>query len=1231
VAARSSIVTTSIRAATSALLVLGCAGDSIVGTTGVTSVSAPTNVELEVGETRQITAVVIAEHGTSTGVTWRSSNPSVATVVAAGSGEVAEVTALSLGASTLRVTSMADTTKFAETQVTVGAAPVAVVSVAPTTPDVIKGQSLTLVATARSARGVVVSGHPVTWMSSNPGAATVSDQGVVAGVAFGSATITASIDGVSGTALVTVKSGPAAQLALTPPNPQITRGGTMRLTLLVRDAFGNDVDLAGKIVEWTSSSPTVASVGNDGAVVALATGQSLITAAVDGKSASTTVSVADAPPATIRIAQGPRSIEERKTLHLDAVTRDAAGNVLSVSPSWRSVDVQIATVSADGSVTGVAASATPARVIASVPASGTSTLADTAFITVTLAAAATVQVSIAATSIEVGEQTAASATVRGDAGQVLTGRVVTWSSSAPTVATVSAAGVVTGVGPGSATISAQREGKTGSATVQVVPAAPDRLDLSPVSANISLGATQTFTASVRDKRGGLVADCPITWTTSNPAIATVSAGVVTGVAVGSASVTARCLTKQATASVTITAGAAVTFTAVYLAGTTTPASLSSLSGDVDAVVSYTNAGETPLALDLVVDGSVVSTINSPLDACPNACRLALSTAEFSLATGAIRFHNGSRTLEARLKLVGGATVTASLPIVLNNPDAFVATLTPNGTGAISPNFEWWYGGPAGGATAVVKPLLFSAKSIASVSVRIGSGPVLTRAASPFAISFSAATYAGYTSHTSPDPLVITGSTYADGSAGPTRFIDAFEIPKIRLDFVAPTPPKTEVMPIFVNRTYDFFNTNLVGGTDSGVGGVRTLVGVTTGALPPMGSTCFDGLTLTSLGSQLAETATQSVYRGRATSIDALGNPSCADLQPGGLAGGTFGADFTPPTMSVSLGPTDGSISSTPTQSFLVAPSDNAAGFGITPIRVSITKSFQGTTTCVIGNGPTCAPFDEPYGFPSNDGSNGFYTATIRVSDQAGNLSTTVTRSYLSDNVAPVVGQLGIPADLNYRDGGGRTVFSFAAADNIGLATASATLSYGSTVLGRDIGSLGGLFGPPFLPSIIFSFNWPGMVRCIDNVKPSAMGITVRDQAGLTGSATLTFPTANVEDCAPFDIPAGSTLKFIGANPSSVSRSSGFTLLSLAMEVPLSSSSTAPFAFVYVFQPDGNTYRFAGASTGSLVQNESTRTWTYTTAWNPPDTTPIGNVPLLVLMVDQNGDAASSVLTVPVTP
>jgi uncharacterized protein YjdB len=72
------------------------------------------------------------------------------------------------------------------------------------------------------------------------------------------------------------------------------------------------------------------------------------------------------------------------------------------------------------------------------------------------------------TVIEVGQTVQLSATTKDAAGNVLTGRTVTWSSSDDAIATVSGTGLATGERVGSATITATSEGESGTASVMVV-------------------------------------------------------------------------------------------------------------------------------------------------------------------------------------------------------------------------------------------------------------------------------------------------------------------------------------------------------------------------------------------------------------------------------------------------------------------------------------------------------------------------------------------------------------------------------------------------------------------------------------------------------------------------------------------------------------------------------------------------------------------------------------------
>jgi Bacterial Ig-like domain (group 2) len=78
-----------------------------------------------------------------------------------------------------------------------------------------------------------------------------------------------------------------------------------------------------------------------------------------------------------------------------------------------------------------------------------------------------VEITPSTATVSVGAGVQLTATVRDASGNVLTGRVVTWSSSSTSVATVNSGGLVTGRGAGTATMTATSEGQSGTATIQV--------------------------------------------------------------------------------------------------------------------------------------------------------------------------------------------------------------------------------------------------------------------------------------------------------------------------------------------------------------------------------------------------------------------------------------------------------------------------------------------------------------------------------------------------------------------------------------------------------------------------------------------------------------------------------------------------------------------------------------------------------------------------------------------
>src|SRR5207245_1578566 len=85
---------------------------------------------------------------------------------------------------------------------------------------------------------------------------------------------------------------------------------------------------------------------------------------------------------------------------------------------------------------------------------------------------ASVAVSPASAGLAVGGKMQLAAVAKKATGNALSGQPFSWTSSKPTVATVSASGLVTGVAAGSATISATSGGKTGTAVITVTVSAP---------------------------------------------------------------------------------------------------------------------------------------------------------------------------------------------------------------------------------------------------------------------------------------------------------------------------------------------------------------------------------------------------------------------------------------------------------------------------------------------------------------------------------------------------------------------------------------------------------------------------------------------------------------------------------------------------------------------------------------------------------------------------------------
>jgi uncharacterized protein YjdB len=115
----------------------------------------------------------------------------------------------------------------------------------------------------------------------------------------------------------------------------------------------------------------------------------------------------------------------------------------------------------------------------------------------------------------------------------------TWSSSETDTASVSSAGLVTGVAAGTATITATSGSISGATTVSVTYANLKSIEVTPTNASITSGETQAFvaTATLDDGSTAVITD-GVTWTSSNTSAATISSsGVATGQSLTSSATT----------------------------------------------------------------------------------------------------------------------------------------------------------------------------------------------------------------------------------------------------------------------------------------------------------------------------------------------------------------------------------------------------------------------------------------------------------------------------------------------------------------------------------------------------------------------------------------------------------------------------------------------------------------------------------------------------------------------
>jgi N-acetylneuraminic acid mutarotase len=544
-------------------------GSTTLNVTSATLTSlivTPSNPSIPRGTTQQFTATGTYSDSTTQDitslVTWASATPAVATISnAAGSRGLAN--GLNTGSSTITATlgGVSGTTTL-----TVTGAVLTGIAVTPGSPTIAKGTTQAFTATGTYSDNTTADITAlVSWLSGNTGVATISAAGLASGVNTGTSTITATLNGVTGTATLNVTSANLVSIAVTPANPSIALGSTRQFTATgtYSDASIQDITT---LVTWTSATPTVATIsnaaGSRGLASGLLAGTSLISATLGGVSGSTTLTVGAATlvsiavtPASPVIARGTNQAFTATGTFSDGSTQNLTGSV-----TWSSSNTGVATINPTGLASGV-------NVGTSTITATSGGISGTATLTVVSANLTAITVTPANLSIARGatQQFTATGSFSDGSTQDLTS-TVTWSSSNTTAVTISnlsgSRGLASGVNAGTSTITATSGAISGTTLLTVTAASLVRIDVTPGSPVIAKGTTQAFVAT------GVYSDnttqnltATVTWTSSNPTTATISAtGVATGVNAGTSTITATLGAISGTAVLTVNAASLTTIT-----------------------------------------------------------------------------------------------------------------------------------------------------------------------------------------------------------------------------------------------------------------------------------------------------------------------------------------------------------------------------------------------------------------------------------------------------------------------------------------------------------------------------------------------------------------------------------------------------------------------------------------------------------------------------------------------
>lgn len=380
------------------------------------------------------------------------------------------------------------------------------------------------------------------YSSNNENVVTIDETGVMTGIHAGTATVKVQeSDGRSVSTKVTVTSDEVLieNISIDAQTIAIGEKVTLKPTISPKNGLS--------ILTWQSSKESVVKVDEKGVITGVSAGTATITVSThNGKKATAKVTVDGSLPASIKLTGCSGSVVIGTPITLGVkYSPDTAKSTIT----WASSNTSIATVS-NGKVSG--------KAIGSVKITATTKNGKTASCSLKVVATAVTSLKVSPTSVSLDQGATKTASVTFTPSSAKQYYTVSWKSSNTSIATVDANGKITGVNPGTATITASAGGKSAKISVTVNATAVSNVEMTGCQSTVEAGSTLTLTATALPSTAK---NKTIKWSSSDTTIATVSSGKVTTKAVGVVTITASSSNdKTATCKITVTTPAITSLT-----------------------------------------------------------------------------------------------------------------------------------------------------------------------------------------------------------------------------------------------------------------------------------------------------------------------------------------------------------------------------------------------------------------------------------------------------------------------------------------------------------------------------------------------------------------------------------------------------------------------------------------------------------------------------------------------